>query len=990
MNPVRAFCCAILIVVTMARGAQPQVGANDLPRMPPTEAADAIKSFEVHKGLRIELVASEPLISSPVGICFDEDGRLFVVEMRDYPDLADQRLGRIKLLTDSRGGNGHYDRATVFVDHIPWPTGCMWSDGGLLVTASPDIIYLKDTQGRGVADRRSVLFTGFGVTTDPLNVQGLVNGLTWTLENRIQGTTSEDGGLVSRPGPSERPLDLRHREFSFDPRRLDLRPESGVGQHGLSFDSWGREFVCNNSDPIQTYMYEARYGVRNPLFAMPPALAEIHAGGPDVFRISPEEPWRVLRTRWRVSGLASGPIENGGRSGGYFTGVSGITIYTGDALPPAFRDNAFIGEVANNLVHREVISGGDDNRLEMSAGRAADEPRSEFVASKDTWFRPVQLANGPDGALYIVDMYREVIEHPWSLPDSIKSRLDLHSGTDRGRIWRVVPDGFVAHRKPPKLSRTTTAELVSLLAHPNGWHRMTAARLLFERQDRAALPMLAKLLNESRSPLARLHALCAIDGLGDVGPDDLLTALKDMDGHVRQRAVRLSEKLLRLDQCPPAVWARLAEMADDPSILVRYQLAFTLGEAHERPRRVAALGRIAHRDLSDRWMAAAILSSIAGDEAAMFGIAADDERIRNSAAGQEFLERLASMIGSRNVASEIKQVLELVDARAKQPDPRLAFSLARALREGLRDRSAAGPMDELLSRARAVTADEAAPQQTRVAAVQLLGTTSYSAAGTVLLPLLDGARAAEPLQLAAIDALDHFADPNVGPELVRRIDAFLPRPRSAALAVLLKRPDRALALLHGIDSKRVLAGDLHATQASFLRKHADPRVRALARQLLPVDANSRDKVIKAFEPALELSGDARHGHEIYLQRCSSCHRLGGEGFAVGPDLTTVRNAGKQKLLVNVLDPNREVAPNYVAYLVETRHDESLVGIIAAESAGSVTVRQAFGRETVVPRGDIRRIESQRLSLMPEGLEQGLTPQDAADLLEFVFTVGTHP
>jgi len=983
MTCAQCWTVATLFATAAASAAPPPVVRQDLPRVPPTAAAEAAHTFRLHHGLRVELVASEPLISSPVGICFDEGGRLFVVEMRDYPDRRDERLGRITMLQDTRG-DGRYDKATVFAEHLPWPTSCLWYGGGLFVTASPDVLFLKDTLGAGKADDRKVVFTGFGTTVDRLNVQGLVNGLTWGIDHRIHGATSFNGGVVTRPGTEEKPLDLHGRDFSFDPRTMQPRAENGGGQHGLGFDSFGRKFVCMNTEPVQTFLYDARYAARNPLYAMPAPLQNVAADGSDVFRVSPEEAWRVLRTRWRVSGLVNGPIEGGGRASGYFTGVSGITVYTGDALPAQFEENVFIGEVANNLVHREVIA---SDGVGVVAHRAADERNSEFLASTDVWFRPVQLANGPDGALYVIDMYREVIEHPWSLPDEIRQRLDLHSGTDRGRIWRVVPEGFVA-RKPPPLSTATTAELVALLEHPNGWHRDTAARLLYERQDASAAPLLARMLETSKSPVARFRALCALDGLEAISPSHLLTALHDADARVRERAVVLSEPLLRSGHCPPDIWAVLRGMTQDPDVRVRYQLAFTLGESRE-PDRVEALARIAQRDAAEPSMRAALLNSASGHEGDMFGLVVAVPEVRDREPGQELLRSLALLIGRRDVEGDVTRVVTAITVEQREKCLRLALILARGLREGMR---ASGinsfpQMDDLIQRARTVAADEAAANADRVEAVRLLGTTSFAEGGVSLLPLL--ASHSQALQLESLMALDQFSDDHVGPELIKQFASLSLRARGEALAVLLKRRDRALALLHGIESGAVRPADVPSTQANFLRKHGDPQVRTLATKLLPPLA-SRADVIREFEGAPQLEGNAAYGHSLYQQRCSSCHRLGGEGFAVGPDLVTVRNAGKQKMLVNVLDPNREVAPNYVAYLVETRSGESLAGIIAAETAASLTVRQAFGKETTVLRADVGRIASQGISLMPEGLEQGLKPQDLADLMEYVFTAPDHP
>ena len=970
-------------LLLLAGAAGPQgITQADLPRVPPTAPADAIKTFQIHKGLKIELVASEPLIESPVGICFDEDGRLFVVEMRGYPDRQDAKMSRIKLLESSKG-DWVYDKATVFADGLGWPTGCFRYDHSLYVTVSPDIIRLSNSHGSGAADQRQVILTGFGAGHDPLNVQGLVNGLTLGFDGRIHGTSSENGGLVKPPGAAGPGLNLRGTDFSFDPRTIDLQPENGGGQHGLSYDSFGRKFVCYNNKSVETFLYDARYAARNPLFAMPPALVDVNADGPDVYRISPEEAWRVLRTKMRVSGRASGPIEEGGRAAGYFTGVSGITMYTGDALPEEFRDNAFIGEVANNLVHREVIS---PQGVGVVGHRAADERDSEFVASRDIWFRPVQMANGPDGALYIVDMYREVIEHPWSLPDEIRDKLDLHSGVDRGRIWRVVPEDFTP-RPMPHLSTSSTAQLVALLEHPNGWHRDTAARLLAERQDPAAVPLLKRLAAESHSGVGRVRALFALAVQNGLEEPQVVVALKDSDAHVREKGVLLAESLLKVGKCPPAVWDALLATADDPAIAVRYQLAFTLGQIRS-PEPIDALARIARRDVADPWMRAAILTSLNGREATMFSALAGSAELAVAPAGRDFLIQLAGLIGRRGVDAEVDRVDRLIEAKSNEHNESFSFALAYALREGLggrREGMSAAAMTPLLDRARTVATDPAAPEDARAGAVRLLGTTTFAQNGPALLPMLD-VGTAQSMQLAAVSALDEFPDPKVGDELVKRFATFSPEVRAAALSALLKRPDRATALLQAIANGKLHAIDVPSAQAAFLRKHPNSQVRLLAQKVLAPAGRGRDEVIRAFQPALDLDGNAQRGHAIYLQRCSPCHSLGGEGFSVGPDLTTVRNDGKAKTLVNICDPNREVAANYVAYLVETKSGESLVGIVT-DTASGVTVRQPFGKDTVVLRSDIKRIESQHISLMPEGVEDGMKPQDMADLLEFVFTAG---
>jgi putative membrane-bound dehydrogenase-like protein len=359
-----------------ARGAQqiePPVHPNDLPRLAPVPAEKALETFKVVKGFHLELVASEPNIASPVAISFDENGRMYVVEMVDYSERREEvpHLGRIRLLED-RDGDGVYEKSTIFATNLAWPTAVFSFQGGIFVGSTPDILYLKDTNGDGQADVRETVFTGFAAGVDKINVQELFNSFTWGLDNRIHGSTSGEGGRVTSLRHPEAPaLDLHGRDFYFDPRNLAIYSEAGGGQHGLSFDNLGRRFTCNNSDQIRLFMYDDAYAARNPFYSMPSPLVSIAVDGPaaEVFRISPDEPWRVLRTRWRVNGLVSGPIEGGGRPSGYFTAATGVTIYRGNAYPPEFRGNAFIADCAGNLVHRKLLVA---DGVELKARRPDD------------------------------------------------------------------------------------------------------------------------------------------------------------------------------------------------------------------------------------------------------------------------------------------------------------------------------------------------------------------------------------------------------------------------------------------------------------------------------------------------------------------------------------------------------------------------------------------------------------------------------------------
>lgn len=981
------FLTAVMLISAWGLPSQtslPALKPEEMPRVAPLDTTSALKSFAVKKGFHLEVAVAEPLILDPIDLCFDENGRLFVVEMRDYSEMRDvtPHLGRVRMLEDT-DGDGVFDKATVYVDDLPWPTSVFYFDGGVFVIASPDILYCKDTNGDGKADMRRVVFTGFGAGVDRLNMQALPNCLRWGLDNRIHGQTAGNGGLITRPGETNlAPLALRGRDFNFNPRTLHMQAEAGGGQYGMAYDDRGRKFACSNSRHIMAFLYDVRYAERNPFYNMPAPLVDIPVDGPaaEVFRTSPEEMWRVIRTQWRVAGLASGPIEGGGRASGYFTSATGIQIYRGDAFPEEYVGDAFIADVGSNLIHRKKVR---RNGVALLAERPPDEQKVEFITSTDLWFRPVQLANAPDGCLYLCDMYREVIEHPWSLPETIKQLLDLNSGNDRGRIYRIAPDGFKP-RKPPQLGKASTAELVATLEHKNAWHRETAARLLYERQDLSAVPLLAKLLQESRAPLARLHAVYALDGLGALKEGELLTALSDADAAVREHAIKLSEKFISDGVVSASLWESLRRLAGDPDDIVRYQLAFTLGEMKGKER-IAPLAEIARRDVESMWTQAAILSSLAEGAGEMFTELSADVTFRNSAPGQDFLRQLAILVGARDVPRETAAVLDYV---SQLEDRGLMFTMTRALGDGLQRAKkpilAAGDRVRLiLLVARGVANDGTASEALRLPAIQLLAHTSYADSGGLLLGLLD-LKHPQPVQLAALATLARFTDAQIGWELTQRWDTLTPRLRAEVLSVLLARPERAMALLRAIEAQDIRASALDSTQVKLLSTHRDATVRQLAASVLTAKpASSRQEVINKFLPALSLKGNAQRGRKIYEERCISCHRLGGEGYLLGPDLITVKSAGNEKLLANIIDPNAEVRPEYVGYVVETRDDESLLGLVVNETGTSVTLRQAYGKEDVIPRASITSMKSQGQSIMPEGLEAGLTPQQMADLLEYI-------
>ncbi len=687
--------------------------------------------------------------------------------------------------------------------------------------------------------------------------------------------------------------------------------------------------------------------------------------------------------RWAAVGKAMPRSEL--VAGGSLTSSSGLTSYRGDAYPEPYRGNLFLGEVANNAILRMSV---EADGVTFRA-RRADEG-AEFVASTDTWFRPVNFVNAPDGTLHMLDMYRETIEHPWSIPDDIRARLDLRSGEDRGRVYRLTPPGF-ARRPSPRLSEAGVAGLVRLLEHPNGWHRETAHRLIYERQDQAAVPYLSRLLRRSGDARGRLLALYALDGLGALGDDDLQAALDDESPHVREHAVLLAEpRLGRVAALRDAV----VLLADDPDVRVRFQVAFTLGET-TGDEVTRGLATIARRDARDPWVRTAVLSSATADPAGLFERLRGDRSFAASDDGVAILRPLALVVGVRGKPDEVSRLLASI-ASGRPDDPTIAVALglgdglARGGRrlsglKGLAPASSAwlGGLFDLVA---TVAPDEAAPAVLRARAVAVLGQGDYDRAGAILPGLLDPRQPPE-VQAAAVRALGGFARPEVAAALLGPWKGYTPSLRAEVVALLLGRRIWIGPLLDAVEAGTVAASQLPPARRALLMNDRDPALRARARTLLRGEAiGPRSEAIARYKAAVEAPGDADRGRAVFDRECIACHKLGDRGHAVGPNLAGVRRRTAEEILASILDPNREVSPEFLEYRVALDDGRIVTGLVAAETPTGVTLRGREGAEQTILRRNVAEVASTGASLMPEGLEKTVSPPEMADLIAFLLKI----
>jgi len=971
---------------------------------PQTPLAE-LESFQLLPGLRIELVAAEPLVESPVAMAFDERGGLYVAENRGYPNGPPEGqpgLGRIARLIDL-DGDGDFDQRVTFADNLSFPNGLLPWEGGLIVTCAPDILFLRDRDGDGVAEEREVWFTGFSTAG---STQLRVSHPTLGPDGWIYVTSGLTGGAVTNPAAPEVPaVKLGRTDFRFRPDRSAWEGASGGAQFGQTFDPYGRRFICYNRVQVQHVVLTEAILARQPALS---ATQMVHNCPADVVA----EPTRGHGAAARLFPLSSN-VTTADSHAGTFTAACSVTWFLGDQLPEVFRGAIFSCDPTGNLVHADRLT---------SAGATFDArgiaPDREFLASPDNWFRPVFLATGPDGALYVCDMYRKTIEHPDYLPVELRKHTDFDSGRHLGRIWRVVsqatPAETLAELRKVDLGRLSATELVGRLDNANGWVRETARRLLLRgEQPREDLRQLAQ------DGVARPEAIAAAAQLlaGGQTLDD--ARLDFLAGHpepaLRELALGLADNGLALT---PARVERGLKLAHDADPRVRFQAALELGGwpattlraeprvADDTSRRVAeALAALGRRGGGDRWTQTAVLAGTRGRER---GVAEALQRdlVRGAETAPGFVVEMARVTAT---ALEPRETAVLAANLIAHPLPQWEQhflwlnGLARAMRRRP-DFSAekgvlasllalgGGDFTEALDRLRH-TAEEHSTNhdlsaEQRLVAVEMLGACAGPGVGpdvgVTLLGLVD-AREPVEIQRGAVKALTELRHPELARELLdaRRVSAVSPAVRDEILSGVLTDIRGATVLLEELEQDRLPRILVDAYRRRMLTQHADPGVKSRAEALFGTVTGDRAKVYAEYRDVVELASNSTRGREVFRRVCAGCHRLEREGYQVGPDLFSIRNQPKSAILLHILVPDQEITEGFTAQTVLTRDGRTLSGLVASETATSLTLRMQQGKEESLSRDEIEELAPSTTSLMPQGLEKDLSRQDLADLLAFL-------
>jgi putative membrane-bound dehydrogenase-like protein len=883
MNVQRWFAAVGLVAAIALWGSANAAGSPDAAEQPgPLSPADSLACFDVVPGHVVELVAAEPLVFDPVAICWDDDGRLFVAEMSDYPN--GDGGGRIVTLTDT-DGDGTIDTRTIFAAGLPFPNGLLAWNGGLLVTAAPDILHLVDRDGDGAAESSEVILTGFQAGNQQLRVNGLCAGP----DGWVYAANGRSGGSITSPKRPDAPaVSIDRHDLRFRPDTGEVEAAAGFSQFGLAFDAHGNRFSNWNTAPIRQVVFPLDVASRHPLSA-PSSDMEVL-----------EDPVQQNRL-FPISGT---PTTFNREPTDAFNASCGLSIDRGSRLFP--RGCAYVCEPLLNIVHRrQLVSVG----VAFEARRPAGEETREFLASRDPWFRPVFTVTGPDGALWICDFYRRWVEHPDFVRAEMRDGVAWDEGKDRGRIWRVRPAD-------------------EALRHGDGLEAEPVAGMAAARAA------------------ARQRLAAAGEGLAGVA----------------------------------------LALAADPDPAIRFEVALA-AESLPAAKRGAVLATVVATEPVDPWVDRAVICL--AEEAAPAIIA---QLVVDGDADA----RLGVVRGLAEVCGRHEQawspLSEAVIAAA--PADRVALGIVAGWVRGMESGGSASapaqfggrPLADWLDRARRMAAADASGDWND--AVELLALDDSAAATRILVE-----RLADPVGIESassiLRALRGRDGATVSDGMLAAWPAASPAVRRAileAFAAPAGFAERAPRLVAAIVAGDVSPGDIDpdARRAILSAEALDPVAREQLEMLLGgVSSGDRTAVIAAIAADLPAVGDRERGKGLFAKHCAGCHRSGGLGARVGPDLAAMHAKPREQVLEDILDPNRRLTGEYLSVAVVTKDGEAFTGLVSGETPSAVQLTLAEGRVATIPRSSIEVFRGTGRSLMPEGFEQALTPGEFADLIEFL-------
>ena len=1003
---------------------QEELASLRYPAGGPKRAADAVKTLQLHPEFNVTLAADENVAQKIMSLDWDAQGRLWVVETPEYPGGRDvnkndfkaywnrandpknfpvggkeprKPLDRISVLTDTNG-DGVMDHKEVFAEGLELPTSLVFYKDGVIVSQAPDILWIRDTNGDGKADKVETLYTGWGT----FDTHAVINNLRWGPDGWVYGAVGYTRGRVKSGDGSKNFGDIAAGIYRFRPDGSMLEQIAAGG-----CNTWGCEVAPDGEivfttatcgEPICHVVIPEKILARGQVGGLKSFLNIIEEN--KIYPAFDEKRQPYVQIDWV----------------GAWTAAAGATIYDGGAWPakwaPDDRYSFFMGEATRQLFHHEFL---DPKGATYQGRKEEGRKQTEFMASTDYWFRPIHSRVGPDGAIYVVDFYNQIAVHndtrgPAHGARNAAARPDRdHQFT---RLWRIqhkeakpLP-GFKLDAKDP-------AGLVTQLSHPNGWVRGTANRLLNETQPTRVTSELQKLVKSGPSRYGRIQGLYTLNNLGHLDGSLLKVALKDGEPMVRKNAARLAAERPEI----AASDAKAIEaLLSDANGRVKINALMALGSLPPS-RGIADAIVAAWPGLKDPWLESAAVGAASRDPllylqavlsskdpAFLAGFVPHLARLTAQQADGEKAARFVALLASAPAQADgLKQTaLDSFTANLKAGvNPSSSPALITALQKLLDSERTAGSVLPLVARwdtegkltaavkpavarAEAQLADASQSDEIRGrVAANLVGVRNLDASIVPAVAALLGGKASPELQKRVAEALG--SQPDSALSLVAafpRLSADLVEP---VFGQIVKRTETSAAFLDLIASKKVDLLQLGPARQHRLRTHPDlavaKRANAVIDDLKGPEAKQKDALIARLTPEVEKPGNVENGKKVFTANCAGCHVFKTEGRNLAPNLTGMGAHGAADLLVHIVDPNRLVEPNFVSTLIETKDDQAYDGIIDRENAQEVVLRNATGDYTL-RKADIKSRASSGRSLMPEGFDQ-LGAEGLRDLLAYL-------
>lgn len=974
---------------------------HDMPL--PLSAEDSMKHQSVPGGFQVELFAREPQIVKPIAINWDHRGRLWICESLDYPnDLQPAGAGNDRLtICEDTDSDGRADKFAVFAEKLSIPTSIIFANGGVIVAQAPDMLFLQDTDGDDVADVRKVLFTGFNTWDTHAGPSNLRYGL----DHWIYGTVGYSGFDGEVGGTSHH---FRQGIFRFKPdgSELEFLTSSSNNTWGLGFEESGEILYSTANGEHSSYL-----AIANRHFERVRGWLERGNGrSADHARMHP------------IALIRQVDFFDG------FTAAAGHAIYTARHFPAPYHNQmALVCEPTGHLVHL--------CKLERRGSHYITRDRFNLFASSDEWTAPIAAEVGPDGAVWIIDWYNYIVQHNPIPPGFEKGKGNAYVTELRdkrhGRIYRVV-DTVNPTSEAFELDKDDPRTLLAGLASDNMFWRLHAQRLFIERQNADVLDELAKLARNSSNPFTTIHALWTMHGLTHAKPSsEWSSLLVEMLRHSHPGVRKTAVKLLPRDRAL-AEEILAAGLLEDPDAIVQRETLLALQEFPASPAVGAALAeRLSDETvLADRWLPLALTCASASHakDFLLSVMRADREPTANASPNQE-------------KRAEILRVVARHLARGTEADPLLAIlrdlplaaagdadAVLHGLAAGWPDSSDKLPEDvekafvnlipklssssqlqlatlnrrwksdvleqrlvELPKSLLLVVTDERRPEADRVAAAGHLMELQPPAEIQRELLALANARTEPGMAQGILKAIERSGDSGTGQLVLSQWRSFTPVLKQQALELLMRRPEWTRSLLIAVQSGDVAVSELAADQVQRLSTHPNQELAHQARNVLTrsgaLPNPDRQRVIEQMLPAIQHAGDVSRGKAVFEKTCAKCHQHGSMGTAIGPNLTGFAVHSKEKILAEVLDPNRSVEGNFRQYVVSTIDGQVISGLLASETRTALELIDSQAQKHIVLREDIENLVSSQKSIMPEGLEKELTTDQLNDLLEFLTAKG---